>query len=404
VDLIMEAARDTTAETTNHVDGLSVLRLFAWLLVFETHVLINGGQRILAPAFPQRGQIWPLLTPAWAGVWIFFILSGYLMGKAFLAGRYDLSASGLKAFYFNRLVRIAPLYFFALLVVAVFVNPEVFKLSNLHVLVPLLTFTYNGQQPINIIGALWYVSTLMQLYFVTPLFFFIVRRWFANRRFAAVALVALIAVGVLIRLVPVLVWHDANPVTHWYEWVYSPMWSNLDLFFGGFLLASLTRGRKHRPIPVVRGLSVATLLALSVATSYIYDKGMNMGTAPLGFLFVYVIPSVWLVAIAFFVLSFDTGPRTERLSRSAIHRNPLRALEVPALLTFGLYVWHEPVLSHIASITSGLTPWFAFGVTWALGLLISATLATVTYLAIERPSSRWKLLLVRTPRSNRTVV
>lgn len=374
----------------NRTDALSILRLFAWLLVFETHVLINAGGRILDPSFPNRANLWPMLTPAWAGVWIFFILSGFLMGKAYLTGRYDLSARGVRDFYTNRLIRIAPLYFFALLVVAVFVHPEVFQPANLHVLLPVVTFTYNGQQPINIIGALWYVSTLMQLYLVTPLFFFLVRKRFADRRFAGLVLGALVVLGLLIRFVPLLLWREPNPITHWYSWVYVPSWSNLDLFFGGFMLAPLLgRGQRRSPA-LVRAATVAVLLGLTLATSYIYDTGMNRGVAPLGFVFVYLVPTVWLTVTSAVILAFDAGPRAEPLSRSAIRRNGWRALEVPALLTFGLYVWHEPVLGRIASITTEASPWTAFFTTWGLGLLISGALATVTYLTIERPMARWK--------------
>lgn len=387
----MAENRRTIKGAPNRVDALSVLRLFAWFLVFETHVLINAGMPILDLQAPNRAQIWPLLTPAWAGVWIFFILSGYLMGKAYLAGRYDLSKDGIKAFYFNRFIRVAPLYFFALLVVSVFVHPEVFKFSNWLVMLPALTFTYNGQQPINVIGALWYVSTLMQLYLVTPLFFFAVRKRFADRRFAGGMLCVLVVAGVLIRLVPLFLWRETNPITHWYSWVYAPSWSNLDLFFGGFLLASLTSGFSRRPVAMIRALSVIVLLALTLTTSYVYDKGMNMGLAPLDFVFVYLMPTAWFAVTAIVVSAFDRGPRTEPLSRSSIRRNPLRALELVALLTFGMYVWHEPILGRIAPISTGSSPWIAFGATWVLGFVLSVTLAAITYVTIERPCARWKL-------------
>ena len=54
---------------------------------------------------------WLLRSHGGAGVWMFFVLSGYLMGKAFASNRYPVTWQGVLAFLQNRAVRIVPLYY-----------------------------------------------------------------------------------------------------------------------------------------------------------------------------------------------------------------------------------------------------------------------------------------------------
>jgi len=52
------------------------------------------------------------------------------MGKAFVKKRYDFTKEGILHFYRNRIMRIVPLAFSALLIILVFIYPE--KIRNLH--------------------------------------------------------------------------------------------------------------------------------------------------------------------------------------------------------------------------------------------------------------------------------
>jgi hypothetical protein len=85
-------------------DSLLILRFFAAFCVFFTHM------RILLHS-DSISSNWFLDGCAHSGMVIFFTLSGYLMGKAFILKRYECSQSGIVSFYQNRFTRIAPLAF-----------------------------------------------------------------------------------------------------------------------------------------------------------------------------------------------------------------------------------------------------------------------------------------------------
>ena len=113
-----------------------------------------------------------LLTASpWVGVWIFFVLSGYLMGKGFFGGRYALDRKGIFQFYGNRILRIAPIYWSAILIVAAIQARGVFQPDNLPGFVSSLLFFQSIDLPFVVIGALWSVQTEMGFYLAAPYLF-----------------------------------------------------------------------------------------------------------------------------------------------------------------------------------------------------------------------------------------
>lgn len=86
------------------------------------------------------------------------------MGKAFYTDRYQVDFSGMLNFWRNRVLRIAPLYYFALLFLCLFVYPETLKVENWSYLLRLCTFTYASHLPLAFNGAFWSLSTEVQFY------------------------------------------------------------------------------------------------------------------------------------------------------------------------------------------------------------------------------------------------
>jgi peptidoglycan/LPS O-acetylase OafA/YrhL len=102
-------------------------------------------------------------------VYGFFILSGYLMCKL-LNGRYK-GKRGVALFYYNRLVRIIPIYFFAIafsLFIFYISKDRAFPVS----LIPYYLFWANYTDPIFTLNQpLWTISTEMQFYLLAPVLF-----------------------------------------------------------------------------------------------------------------------------------------------------------------------------------------------------------------------------------------
>ena len=83
------------------VRGLAILLVLVW------HFVIVPIQPV-APSFLQ--PLWVLLGLSWTGVDLFFVLSGFLIGGILLDNRE--SPVFFKAFYFRRICRIFPIYYF----------------------------------------------------------------------------------------------------------------------------------------------------------------------------------------------------------------------------------------------------------------------------------------------------
>lgn len=202
----------------NNIDIFNILRAIAVLCVFIMHAVITIKTVANSAVIP-----WFLYTPAWGAMWIFYFLSGYLIGKGFYKGKYKTDIKGIKNFYISRLIRIVPPYLFFLLICFIFINPQWF-INNTKILFHLLTFTYNGSMGIVGIGATWFISTIIQLYLLAPLGYRFIISKIKNVKFAFFVILSL---GVIIRFIE----YDLH-LSPFLVTITSPI-SNLDLFFGG---------------------------------------------------------------------------------------------------------------------------------------------------------------------------
>ena len=130
---------ESNTNKSNRLDTLLALRGFGCLKVVTIHCaphrksIIDNGLDLS----------WLMFSHGAIAVWIFFVLSGYLMGKAFYTKRYSVDVAGVINFWRNRALRIFPLYYFAVLILSIFVYPAVLKFYNWGYLFRLFTFTYH---------------------------------------------------------------------------------------------------------------------------------------------------------------------------------------------------------------------------------------------------------------------
>lgn len=236
------------------------LRAFACLFVILSHYFF---WTMAAPG-GSRGSRFLLSAPGPVGVWLFFVLSGFLMGKAFLGRRYALDDDGVREFLRNRMLRIAPIYYAGMLLVTTLRNASALQPQNLWGTLRILIFDYKGPPVGSPIPPLWSVSTEVQFYLLVPALVIAL---------SAVARImgrtfAVAPVLVLIGMTAVRLW-CATYQPAWYSyWMYWPLLGNIDLFLAGLSLNFLpvVRIRRRR----------ATGILLAVASGLFY-RGANAG-------------------------------------------------------------------------------------------------------------------------------
>jgi peptidoglycan/LPS O-acetylase OafA/YrhL len=382
---------------SNRVDMLAALRVLAWLAVFCTHVVVVSPPAVLQSLqFLGHNVSWLLLTPAWGGVWIFFTLSGYLIGRGFLSGRYGLSKPGIIRFWLRRCLRIMPLYYLVYVVVLVFAYPESLRLGDWQYLLRMFTFTYNDTLPVNPIGATWFVSTLMQFYLLAPLLFLLVRPLLRRQSGTAIAIAVVLLVGAEVRYAPIIIFHDqATPFGHWLPLIYTPIWANLDLFVVGMLANGFTadrgaieQGQEHSDWTGLKAVAVIAMAVGWFVTSYVANGGLNEHRAALGLPFVVAFPGLFAGLALLWIAAFADHAKRAPLSWFTIKRNPRRVVEALAALTYGVFLWHSPILMRIGASLSWGGPLRTYALRFALGLPLSLAFATFTYFTVERPCRR----------------
>ncbi len=142
---------------------LDILRFFAFLLVFLRHIETPAHHPVLAAIF-SSGR---------AGVCLFFLLSAYLITELLEREAAKTQTVDLRAFYMRRILRVWPLYFFALLIARLIDwHAPHLQMSNGRLLASVLLagnwYTYVYGLPASFALVLWSISVEEQFYLIWP--------------------------------------------------------------------------------------------------------------------------------------------------------------------------------------------------------------------------------------------
>jgi len=325
----------------NTLDMLNLLRVMATMFVF----LLHGRSAVWG--IDEAGPILSIFTnfPAWAGVWILFFLSGYLMQKGFLKGRYPifeenkLNKKELGRFYLKRFLKIAPAYYIYIFLFLL-LRYDMFFFKSPLVALKILTFTFNGNGGISGIGHLWYISLAMWLYLLAPFFYWMIRK-IQRVPTLITTILLLTAAGFAYRLAI-----HFSPAS-WYTWSYTFLPANFDLFVGGMLCCSLTEAFKGKitgvSAKICKPLSLVLLVALALYNCYVY----GVATDACYFIYKIVLPTFYVWVCGFLLVSFDScTKKRSKPTFSAIRKNPLRLIDRFSPLTYSFYIFHIVVLNY----------------------------------------------------------
>lgn len=326
--------RSTYLDGQNRVDRIDGLRALAVSGVLLIHAQMLTPTPLLAP-LAHYGQL---------GVQLFFFLSGYIISMA-----WDRGGTGAAGFYWNRLARVAPLYYLMLVLSYIFgwsmspseLNGENFAWHLFFAHGFSSAYAYAGISP------MWSLTSEVAFYLVFP--------WL--RRLSTRALLILLAAS--------LAFADVDTGLA-YRLTGSTMLSATPLGAAKFMLGGMIVYR-HRDI-------FATRWAIALSGVFAGSILLAMAATLAGAELAGALPASILLLLACPFLLFAQVP----LIRIALENAIARHL---GLVSYSIYLWQMPIIQELQERG------------WAIGLielaLIVVAVATISYVAVERPFLTW---------------
>lgn len=221
---------------TQRLPGLDLLRTIAiaWVMLF--HSFLVGG---LGPNFDWLSRF------GWAGVDIFFVLSGYLIGTQVLRQLRQGAGFSCAGFYARRAWRILPAFAVVLALYALL--PALREAPGLQPWWQFATFTVNlliDYERNQAFSHAWSLCVEEHFYLVFPLLAWGLTRRVSASGFGGVC-AAVVMLGIALRAGAWLHAAAIDPPRNWFiEDIYYPTWMRLDGLLMGVMLATL---RVYRP-------------------------------------------------------------------------------------------------------------------------------------------------------------
>jgi peptidoglycan/LPS O-acetylase OafA/YrhL len=358
----VETARapDAVAPPPGHprYPGLDALRALAALGVLVSHASYTSG----ATAVAVYGS---LAAQGVAGVTVFFVLSGFLLYRPFLAADLDgLRPIALRDYARRRLLRIIPAYWLALTAIALWLNlDEVFS-KDWWRYYGLLQI-YAPRTSIHGLAAAWTLCVEMSFYALLPLYALGLRRLARGRsrawrlRADLVVLAALAALSIGLRAWSLFDIGGVIPITLAGTFA----WFALGM---GLAVASVRGAVTVRP---ALSWAVAGIALLAMAEGL---KGLSY--SPRQWLFQHVVSAIFAVALVAPAVLGEGGRIRALLT--------WRPLMLVGLVSYGIYLWQGAWVVKL--------PDHGFAPLAALTVLASLATATLSYRLLERPLMRLK--------------
>lgn len=343
---------------------LDTLRFFAFLTVFVCHTMPDADSFFVAHGFSlfTAGFLAAVGRATRNGVDLFFVLSAYLITVLLLREKAETGTLNVPSFYLRRVLRIWPLYFFAIAVgigVTLVDKQQHLPLSYLIAFLLLAGNWVTGLwgPPASVIFPLWSVSFEEQFYLLWPL---VVRK--ASTRTIRHYAVGMILVASISRWIFL---HRG-----WHEGLWENSLTRLEPIAFGILLAIVMRGALPKIQPVKRIALIAAGISLWIGTWFFCNVNFSIPGTMVG----YPLIAAGSTAILVGTLGGD----------AKLLQN--RALVYLGKISYGLYVYHMLGLRISYWIFKGRTSHLAgYGVFWLAAFALTILMAAISYRFLEKP-------------------
>jgi peptidoglycan/LPS O-acetylase OafA/YrhL len=355
-----------------------------------------------------------LLAHGDAGVSIFFLISGFLLYRPFIAAHLDdRKPTSADRFWWRRVLRIFPAYWVAVIVIYVAFG---FAQGALHGPRDVLTYfglfqIYDPRRFFNGINQAWSLSTEISFYLFIPFYAWAIRK-VAQRLAGRVSKLRVEVIGLVVLYLTSIAWRVG-----WY--LYDPYWqrydvtrpqnlfpaphaalatqywlpSFLDLFAMGMGLALVSvwivkRGVVPRVVAAIgRHPGLCWLAAACTYGIVCFAVGLPRDLTPLTGKQAMVRQLLYGLTAFFLLLPAVFGPQDRGLVRKFLCWAPMAYL---GLISYGVYIWHEAWIAQVFK-------WFGYTVFDApiipvvlVGGALTILTASASYYLVERPALRFK--------------
>lgn len=374
------------------------LRAIAAIAIVMVHVALLSGPLLVDHWW--RG----LLANLNIGVTLFFLLSGFLLYRPFVAARELGSPPTPVATYARRrFLRIAPAYWLALTALTIFPGVYGAFTGNWWIYYGLLQnypiYTATGGCAENVLrcglSPTWSLGVEVGFYICLPIFA-LGMAWLTTRARRSVWFFVEISVLLLISVISVgIQGHDGT--SDLFKWLYfSPVgrgwWFALGMALAVLSVHTHERGAEAKPLrwladnPLVCwgaaiGLYVFCALFLLPPEATFSGRTTYRAQFLSEFVLFGVISALMIIPAVF---GEDRGGLPRR-----ILANPV--LGWLGLISYGIFLWHFPIM--LGLVDGGILDWWpshAFIVTTITTLAITIVCASISYYALERPLMRFK--------------
>lgn len=373
---------DTPARSGGWLPGIEALRAIAALSVVLHHCWSLSTQpRFTGYQIVEGFGGW--------GVGLFFLLSGYLLGEWFWRPP---GTGHTRSFFLRRFFRIAPAYYVNVAILFLFfaVHAQVFSAQGVKQIAANATFTQylfpTTASNLNVNGALWTLTIEMLLYLCMPVMALAVK-W---RPYLATAVMAAIGFA-------------------WILWIALAGEWIMDLYFGPERLSDPTaRLFLARQFPGQLPLfAVGLLCRWLVVNGRLPVSWVRRDRVRLGVVALLLVPSVlWLFTVErssdyqrwiwftfwnFVLVLLFVPVLLYASSPGPVVGRPMRISQWLGERSYGIYLWHFPIILTVYAIGPGLNPppdtYMAARV--VLVVVVAVVAGAVSFAAVEDPARRF---------------
>ena len=362
---------------------LDTLRAVGALAVLTTHATFQGGEYL------RNGVVGTMFARLDIGVAIFFVLSGFLLSRPYLAtAAAHTSAPGARRYYTKRFWRIAPLYVVTVVLALLVISENEGTSVRRWFATLTLTGPYVDKRLPQGLTQMWSLSAEVAFYVVLPILMWLALR---HRRFAPWRVWALIAGMVITTVVWVLFVSDRlEDATQGTPGLWLPAFASwfaagiaLALLHVQFQLGQLPRGARW-VVALSRQPGVCwTLIAglfLMAATPLAGPVMFQVGTHGqiLTKQFLYAAVGTLMVVTGI----FGAGGAYARIMSS-------RLLRHAGHISYGIFCIHLVMLSLVYRFTGFEVFQGDTLPIWAMALVLSIVASEFLYRVVELPGVRF---------------